>query len=88
MATLSIKVVPGASVSRVVGRYGDTIKVQVNAPPEQGKANRAVIELLARALGVSDRQVTITRGHSQPRKVVEIAGVEQSVAEGILTSSQ
>ena len=36
----------------MVGRYGDAIKVQVGAPPEDGKANRAVLELLSAALGV------------------------------------
>src|SRR6185437_17138011 len=39
MASLSIKVVPGAKQSRVVGRYGDAFKLQVSAPPEGGKAN-------------------------------------------------
>src|SRR6476620_2636829 len=52
MATLNVKVVPGASRDRVVGRYGDGVKVQVSAPPEGGKANKAAIEVNARAPGV------------------------------------
>jgi hypothetical protein len=85
-ATVSIKVVPGASASRVVRRYGDAFKVQVKAPPEQGKANRAVVELLASALNVRPQRVTIARGHGQARKVVQVDGIEQSEAERMLGS--
>jgi hypothetical protein len=77
MALLNVKVVPGASRDRVAGRYGDGIKVQVSAPPEGGKANKAVEQLLAEALGVKAQQVRVVKGHAQPRKVVEIDGVEQ-----------
>lgn len=76
MARLNVKVVPGASRSRIAGRYGDGIKVQINAPPERGRANQAVIELLADALGVKPGQVQLVSGHAQPRKVFEVAGLE------------
>ena len=81
MATISIKVVPGAKKNRVVGKYGDAIKVQVSAPPEAGKANQAVIALLAETLGVRPQQISITRGHTQPRKTVQIDGLDQAAAE-------
>ena len=84
MATLSIKVVPGARRDRVAGRYGDGFKVQVSAPPEDGKANRAVAQVLADALGVKVQQVTIIRGHAQPRKTIEVSGLDQSEAEARL----
>jgi uncharacterized protein (TIGR00251 family) len=84
MATLSIKVVPGAKRNRVVGKYGDAIKVQVSAPPEGGKANGAVVAVLAEALGVGVRQVWITRGHTRARKTVEVDGVDQATAERLL----
>jgi len=87
MATLVIKVVPGAKKTRVVGRYGNAIKVQVGAPPEDGKANRAVLELLAAALGVKPQQLSITRGQTQPWKTVEVAGVDQAVAEARLLAA-
>ena len=76
MAFLNVKVVPGASRDRVVGRYGDGIKVQVSAPPEGGRANDAVVAVIAEALGLRTQQVRIVKGHAQPRKVVEIVGVE------------
>jgi uncharacterized protein len=78
MATLSIKVVPGASRDRLVGRYGDAIKVQVAAPPEGGKANQAVVELIAAALGVRPNQVRIAKGQAQSRKIVQIDGLTQA----------
>jgi uncharacterized protein len=71
---LRVKVVPGASRSAIVGALGDRLKVRVAAPPEAGKANRAVVELLAEALGVKD--VRITAGHSGPEKTVLISGLD------------
>ena len=78
MALLDVKVVPGSSRDRIAGRYGEGVKVQVSAPPEDGKANKAVIAVLAKALGVKPAQVTLVRGHAQPRKVFEIAGIEEA----------
>lgn len=86
-ATLSLKVVPGASRERVVGRLGDAWKVQVAAPPEGGRANEAVTALLADALGVRPAQVRILRGHTRGRKVVEVEGVNQADAEARLAAS-
>jgi hypothetical protein len=84
MATLSVKVVPGASRDRVVGRYGDAIKVQVSAPPEGGKANQAVVELIAAALGVRPNQVRIAKGQAQSRKIVQIDGCTQAEVDARL----
>ena len=77
MPLLHVKVVPGSSRDRVAGRYGDGVKVQVSAPPQDGKANKAVIVVLAAALGVKPAQVTLLRGQAQPRMVFEVKGVDQ-----------
>ena len=77
MSTLHIKVVPGASRDRIIGRLGDAIKVQVSAAPEKGKANEAVINLIAGLLGLRRNDIQIVRGHTQPRKVLEIQGISQ-----------
>lgn len=76
MVTLAVKVVPGASRDQVAGRYGDGIKVQVSAPPEAGKANLAVVRVLAEFFSLRADQVTIVRGQTQPRKVVSFDGLE------------
>jgi uncharacterized protein (TIGR00251 family) len=74
---LAVKVVPGASREGIAGWLGDTLKVRVTAPAEQGKANAAVEALLAAALGVAKDRVRIASGTASPRKVVEIAGLSE-----------
>ena len=86
MATVSIKVVPGASRDRVAGRLGDALKVQVSAPPEGGKANKAVTELLAGVLGVRANQVRVVKGHTQSRKVVQVDGLGQADVDARLSA--
>jgi uncharacterized protein (TIGR00251 family) len=71
----SVKAVPGASRDRIVGELGDALKVAVSAPAEGGKANRAIVSLLADRLGVAESQVSIVRGQSHPRKEVFVAGI-------------
>ena len=85
-AIISVKVVPGASRDRVVGRYGEAVKVQVSAPAEGGKANKAVLVLLAEALGVRPSAVRLVRGQSQSRKVIEVDGLEQSEVDARLSA--
>lgn len=70
-----VKVVPGASRTKVMGLLGDALKLAVAAPPEGGKANRAVVALLAEALGADRANVQIVSGQTQPLKRVFIAGL-------------
>ncbi|TWT40360.1 hypothetical protein RAS1_40680 [Phycisphaerae bacterium RAS1] len=70
-----IKVVPGASRDRVAGVLGTALKIAVSAPPEAGKANAAIIELLAARLAVRRKDVEIVSGHTQARKRIRVAGV-------------
>ena len=71
---LQLKVVPKASRNRIVGWVGERLKIQVTAAPERGKANDAVIEVLAAALGVPRSRVRIIGGETSPMKTVEIEG--------------
>ena len=77
MTTLNVKVVPGARKDRVVGAYGDAVKVQVRAPPAGGKANAAVLRVLTETLGLKPGQLELIAGHGQPRKVVRIEGLDE-----------
>jgi uncharacterized protein (TIGR00251 family) len=72
---LAIKVVPGSSRDKIVGEYDGGLKVTVSKPPEDGAANKAVVALLAKSLQIPTEQVTITHGHSRPRKIVSITGL-------------
>jgi len=70
---LRLRVKPGARKTAIVGVHGGALKVAVAAAPEKGKANRAVVKLLAEALGVPASAVTIASGETSQDKVVEIA---------------
>jgi len=70
---IDVKVVPGASRSEVVGALGNRLKVRVAAPPEGGRANRAVVDLLREWLGVTD--VEVVAGLHSPKKTVRASGL-------------
>lgn len=72
---VAVKVVPGASRGRVMGMLGDRLKVAVAAPPEDGKANKALCALLADVLDVAPKAVEVVAGQTQPRKTVRVAGM-------------
>ena len=59
-----------------MGRHGPGWKARIAAPPERGKANRALEELLAEALGLRRDRVTVVAGRASRRKVVEVEGLE------------
>ncbi len=71
---IAVKVVPGASRDRLAGCLGDALKIQVVAPPDKGKANKAVEALLAKALGTRTSDVNVVGGLTSPPKVVRITG--------------
>jgi uncharacterized protein (TIGR00251 family) len=85
--TLRLRVVPGATRPGVVGRHGDAWKVRVAAPAEAGKANAAVIALLASALDVPRRDLELTSGTSSRDKVVALAGLSNKTAEARLSAA-
>ena len=81
---LHLKVVPGASRDGLMGAYGDRLKVRVAAAAESGKANKAVLGLLAAALDVPVQQLELMTGHANPRKTVAIDGMALSAAAAML----
>ena len=74
--TITVKAVPGASKDEIVGFLGDDLKVRVRQPPEGGRANRAIIALLAEMLEVSPKTISITAGEHGTRKTLAIAGLD------------
>ena len=72
----SVRVVPNLSKNEVVGLYNGVLKVKVCAVPEKGKANKAVIELLAKYYGVKKSQVFLLSGETSSHKVFEVLGSE------------
>jgi uncharacterized protein (TIGR00251 family) len=82
---LRLRVAPGARRAGIVGRHGDTWKIRVSAPPEGGRANEAVVRLLADTLSVSRDAVTLVSGAGARDKIVELAGIDPSRVERRLT---
>jgi uncharacterized protein (TIGR00251 family) len=77
-STLKVRVAPGASREKIAGLHGDALKVAVREPPEKGRANEAVVRLLAAALGVRAGDVAVVRGHASRDKVVLFRGLAES----------
>lgn len=80
---MTVHVQPRASRSEVVGTHGSALKVRIQAPPVEGAANDAVIELLAERLGVPRRAVRIVAGSSSRGKTVEIDGTTEDAVRAL-----
>jgi uncharacterized protein len=85
---LRLRVVPGATRDALVGRHGAAWKIRVTAPPERGAANRAVVRLLAEALLLPERHLTVVSGHSGRDKIVDVRGVAPQDTERRLTAAE
>ena len=70
--TIKVRVQPKASRDRVDGYQEGTLRIRVTAPPQDGKANEAVVSLLAKTLGIAKRRVRIVRGHGSREKLVTV----------------
>jgi uncharacterized protein (TIGR00251 family) len=69
---IAVHLQPGASVSEVLGEVGDALKIRLNAPPVDGKANEALIAFISEKLGVRQRDVRILRGQTSRQKLLDI----------------
>ena len=77
MTVIAVKVVPRAATDAVVGWLDGALKVRVAAPPQDGRANRAVEALLAAQLGLKKGAVTVASGHGSVHKRVAIVGLDR-----------
>ncbi|MBL0921298.1 MAG: DUF167 domain-containing protein [Phycisphaerales bacterium] len=81
---IRVKAVPGARRDEIAGPLGGRLKVRIAAPPEDGKANRAVCALIAHALGIRARDVEIAAGPASAEKTVLARGVRADAARAAL----
>lgn len=84
---LTVKVVPGASRSRVIGLWGNALRLAVAAPPQAGQANAALLKLLASTLGVKRAAVEIVSGQTQHLKRIRVSGLTAKQARASLTDT-
>ena len=71
---------PRSSRTEIVGFYGDAIKIRLNAPPVDGKANRELVRFLSETIGIPKSSIRIVCGQSGRRKLLEMTGVDNSEA--------
>ena len=85
---LRVRVYPAASRTQVGGRYGQeeppVLMVRVTAPAAGGRANQAMIRMLASALGVPSTNLSIVAGHSAKTKIVDVSGADPGEVERLL----
>jgi uncharacterized protein (TIGR00251 family) len=74
--SFSVKAVAGAKRNAVVGIHGDALKAVVSAPRDKGRANEALIEVLAEALGVPRKAVSLVKGATSTDKRFHVAGMD------------
>jgi len=71
-ASIKVKIHPRASSNQVMGYRGEVLHLRVTAPPVEGRANAALVSLLASVLRVAQRRVRVVRGHGSRDKVVAV----------------
>ena len=74
---IEVRVQPGAKRSAILGEYAGAIKIALNAPPVDGKANDALIAFLSRVLHVRKSQISIVRGEKSRSKTVFVTNLSR-----------
>ena len=82
---IRVKARPGARRNALAGLHDDALRVDVTAAPEKGKANQAIIGLLANVFGLSKSQVELVSPPTNPQKRFLLAGIKLAAAEAQLT---
>ncbi len=82
--TFNVRVQPKASSDRIMGEYNGALKIAVTTAPEGGKANRAVVKLLAKLLRVPKADIEIISGATSRNKRLKITGIRPSQIENLL----
>ncbi len=78
---IRVYVTPRSSVHKVVGEHNGSLKVALTAPPVDGAANRALVEFLAKILGVPKAAVTLVSGETSRNKSVAVSGISAAEAK-------
>lgn len=74
---LSCHIQPGARQNRINGVHDHRLKIQLKAPPVDGKANAMLVEFLAQFFALRRAQISITRGQGSRQKTIQINGINE-----------
>ena len=83
---LPVRVQPGARRTGIVGEQAGALKVAVTAPPQDGRANKAVIEVVHETLGIKRSQVELLSGLTSRDKKVLIRGLAKDDLDALIAS--
>jgi len=81
---VSVRAQPGARRTGVVGEHGGSLKIAVNAPPDKGKANKALVDVLGTFFGVPRAQIELLSGHAARDKRFLLRGLRQADVRNLL----
>lgn len=84
---LHVRVVPGAKKSQLAGEEGGRLKVRIQAPPVEGKANRELLRLLARELGLKKNRIALISGERSRDKKLLLKNVSLAEAYVMIKSA-
>lgn len=85
-AIIEVKVIPSSSREKIEVR-GELVIVRVSAPPEKGRANERLIEIIAEKLGISKKDIEMLGGEKSRRKLIGIMGISQDSVFSALKKS-
>ena len=83
---IKVKVIPRSSRNQILGIHGDTFKIKLTSPPVDGKANKSLVALFAKFLGIPKKNITITAGEHSREKYLQIRGISREDIFSILHS--
>ena len=84
---LQLKVQPNASRSGWAGRHGERLKIRLQSPPQNGKANRELIRFLSETLGIAKSNLELLRGQTSRNKTLRIEGLSADRLLSLLPDS-
>ena len=87
-ALIRVRVIPRAGQSGVAGTRDGAWLVRLHAAPVEGAANDELIEVIARALAVPKRAVSIASGERSRQKSIRVSGIDATTAAARLASAQ
>lgn len=84
---LNVHAQPAARRSGLVGEHDGALRIAVTAPPDKGKANVAILDVLAKALGLKPSQLSLISGETARRKRILLAGLSPEEAGRLISAA-
>jgi uncharacterized protein (TIGR00251 family) len=76
---LDVIVSPGAKQDKIVGIYGDRLKISISAPPVDGKANKHLLNYLAKVFSCPKTNISLESGETSKRKTISLEGIDWKI---------